>query len=220
MLGLSVLALVAQYPPGAAKFIFCHQAAPGSTEAEFLDQVVKSVSQEIVVVRGHDVAPAIDNLATELKSRSASEPSASEAPAIFLFIHGLQKFKKLRHEDDFSFSPSDSESGPDTGAQFNQIINEGSGYGIHILTSVDTLSSVNRFMNRKALSEFAMRVIFQMSANDSASLIDSPKASNLGLHRALFYHEQEGHLETFRPYAAPQPDWFRHIAEKHAAQRT
>jgi hypothetical protein len=78
---------------------------------------------------------------------------------------------------------------------------------------------VNRFMNRKALSEFAMRVIFQMSANDSASLIDSPKASNLGLHRALFYHEQEGYLETFRPYATPHADWFRQIAEKQASQR-
>ena len=42
-----------------------------------------------------------------------------------------------------------------------------------------------------------------MSANDSASLIDSPKASNLGLHRALFYNEHEGSLETFRPYASP-----------------
>jgi hypothetical protein len=215
MLGLSLLALAAQYPPGAAKFIFCHQASPGSSEAGFIDRMVESARQEIVVVRGHDVAPAIDNLATELKARSASEPSASEAPAIFLFIHGLQKFKKLRHEDDFSFSPGDSsESGPDTGAQFNQIINEGSGYGIHILTSVDTLSSVNRFMNRKALSEFAMRVIFQMSANDSASLIDSPKASTLGLHRALYYHEQEGYMETFRPYATPNADWFRQMAEK------
>jgi S-DNA-T family DNA segregation ATPase FtsK/SpoIIIE len=46
-----------------------------------------------------------------------------------------------------------------------------------------------------------MRVVFQMSANDSASLIDSPKASGLGLHRALCYNEQEGTLETFRPYA-------------------
>ena len=35
---------------------------------------------------------------------------------------------------------SDSESGPNTGVQFNQIITEGSGYGIHILTTVDTLS--------------------------------------------------------------------------------
>jgi len=46
-----------------------------------------------------------------------------------------------------------------------------------------------------------------MSANDSASLIDSPKASNLGLHRALYYNEQAGTLETFRPYAAPDNAW-------------
>ena len=48
-----------------------------------------------------------------------------------------------------------------------------------------------------------------MSANDSASLIDSPKASNLGLHRALFFNEQEGRLETFRPYAQPDLGWIK-----------
>ena len=213
MMGLSLLALATQYPPGAAKFIFCHQAVPGSTEAEFVDQIVRSARREVLIVRGHDVGPAIDGLAAEVKARGGNEPSASEAAPTFLLIHGLQKFKKLRHEDDFSFSSS-SESGPDTGAQFDQIITEGSGCGIHIITTVDTLSSVNRFMNRKALGEFAMRVIFQMSANDSASLIDSPKAGNLGLHRALFYHEQEGYLETFRPYAMPQPDWLRQLAAK------
>jgi hypothetical protein len=208
MLGVSLFALAAQYPPGTAKFVFFHQASPGSSEADFIDKIIQSVPHEVTLVRGQDVSPAIDELATELKSRSGNEASATAAPAVFLFIHGLQKFKKLRHEDDFSFSSGGSESGPDTGAHFNQVITEGSGYGIHILTSVDTLGSVNRFMNRKALSEFAMRVIFQMSANDSASLIDSPKASNLGLHRALFYHEQEGQLETFRPYATPNVDWF------------
>ncbi|MCX6976740.1 MAG: hypothetical protein NTX04_02120, partial [Verrucomicrobia bacterium] len=56
--------------------------------------------------------------------------------------------------------------------------------------------------------EFAHRVIFQMSANDSASLVDSPKASNLGLHRALLFNDQAGSLETFRPYAIPDHDWF------------
>jgi S-DNA-T family DNA segregation ATPase FtsK/SpoIIIE len=52
-----------------------------------------------------------------------------------------------------------------------------------------------------------------MSTNDSASLCDDPKASNLGLHRALFYNEQEGYLETFRPYALPEAEW---IAEAGA----
>jgi len=72
---------------------------------------------------------------------------------------------------------------------------------------VDTFNNVGRGMSRKALTEFEMRVVFQMSANDSASLIDSPKASNLGLHRALFYNEHEGTLETFRPYAMPDGAW-------------
>jgi S-DNA-T family DNA segregation ATPase FtsK/SpoIIIE len=52
-----------------------------------------------------------------------------------------------------------------------------------------------------------------MSANDSASLIDSPKAGALGLHRALFYNEQEGWLETFRPYALPGADWIEQTAQ-------
>jgi hypothetical protein len=66
---------------------------------------------------------------------------------------------------------------------------------------------VTRYLGRKALTEFEMRVLFQMGANDSASLIDNPKASTLGLHRAVFYNEQEGQLETFRPYALPDRAW-------------
>ncbi len=78
---------------------------------------------------------------------------------------------------------------------------------IHTIVTVDSYNSAQRFLNRKALSEFEMRVLFQMSANDSAALIDNTKASQLGLHRALFYNERRGHLETFRPYALPESDW-------------
>ena len=142
----------------------------------------------------------------ELAADQKARTTGTE-PTLFLFIHGLHKFKKLRQEDDFSFSSGgDSEASP--GAQLTDLITEGSALGMHILTSVDTFNNVNRSMSRKALSEFEMRVVFQMSANDSASLIDSPKASALGLHRALFYNEHEGTLETFRPYAAPDAEWF------------
>ena len=53
-----------------------------------------------------------------------------------------------------------------------------------------------------------------MSTNDSASLCDDPKASTLGLHRALFYNEQEGYLETFRPYALPAAEWIDEVGRK------
>jgi len=64
-----------------------------------------------------------------------------------------------------------------------------------------------RFLSRKALSEFEMRVVFQMSANDSASLIESPAANDLGLHRAILFNGQQGWTETFRPYALPDEAW-------------
>jgi hypothetical protein len=47
-----------------------------------------------------------------------------------------------------------------------------------------------------------------MSAADSASLIDTGKASELGLNRALLYDEAAGTIEIFRPYTMPGMEWF------------
>jgi hypothetical protein len=214
MLGNSLLALAAQYPVGTAKFVFLHQSPPGSADLEFIENVVRAVPHEVTVATGLTMAEAINDLAEELKTRTDGDPGATE---IFLIIHGLQRFRKLRHEDDFDFSGGDSDSAPKPDAQLAELIAEGSAHGIHILTSVDTFNSVGRFLSRKALTEFEMRVVFQMGANDSASLIDSPKASDLGLHRALLYNEHEGTLETFRPYATPDAGWLEAAARKPAA---
>lgn len=204
LLGVSLLALAAQYPRGAARFVVFNSTNPGTPDAEFLDRVIAACPQDITVAHINDVAGAMNDLTAELKARLAGERPA-DAPPVFVFIHGLHKFKKLRHEDDFSFSSSDAPASP--GAQLGDLITEGSSHGLHLLVSVDTFNNVGRGMSRKALTEFEMRVVFQMSANDSASLIDSPKASNLGLHRVLFYNEHEGTLETFRPYAMPDSGW-------------
>jgi len=204
LLGVSLLALTSQYPRGAARFVLFNSTNAGTPDAEFLDRVIAACPQEITVAHINDVAGVTNDLATELKARVSGE-HGPDSPPIFVFIVGLHKFKKLRNEDDFSFSSGDEAANP--GAQLGEVITEGSSHGLHLLVSVDTFNNVSRSMNRKALTEFEMRVVFQMSANDSASLIESPKASNLGLHRALFYNEHEGTLETFRPYAMPDSEW-------------
>ncbi len=154
-------------------------------------------------------------LAAELKARSSGD-AAARRPPIFVFIHGLQKFKKLRQEDDFSFSGERRRRGQSRRAVQRPHQRRQRASASISSSRVDTFNNVNRFMSRKALSEFEMRVVFQMSANDSASLIDSPKAASLGLHRALLYNEQDGTLETFRPYAPPDAAWFRDAAAKLA----
>src|SRR5262249_33755391 len=183
---------------------------PSSPERAYLQRVAQLARHEVVLAKAGDLNEIMNDLASDLQQRT--EGQRAGAPVIFLFLHGLQNFKKLRQDDDFSFSTDDS-SGGTPAAQLQKLISEGPSHGLHLIATVDTFNNVNRFLGRKALSEFEMRVLFQMSPNDSASLCDDPKASTLGLHRALFYNEQEGHLETFRPYALPGNEWLERTAE-------
>ena len=178
--------------------------------------IADGLAHRVRMVPPAEIAEAMAGLAGELERRSAGGEGPA-APPIFVFIHGLHKFRKLRQEDDFSFSSDEAPAS--AGAQFNALMLEGSAQGIHLLSSVDTFNSVNRFVSRKALSEWEMRVVFQMSANDSASLIDSPQASNLGLHRAIFYNERAGSLEIFRPYALPDEAWLADAAKRSLSDR-
>lgn len=211
MLAIGLVSLAAQHSPGTARLVVLDASAPGSAQQEFLERIIRAIPGEATLAKSGDVTDLMNQLVADLKSRGEDE-HAAKLPTTYLFIHGLQKFKKLRPEDDFSLSVDDTEGAASAGAQFNQLVTEGAGLGMHVIATCDTYNNVNRFLGRKALSEFEMRVLFQMSANDSASLIDNPKAGTLGLHRALFYNEQEGYLETFRPYALPAGEWLEQAA--------
>ena len=155
------------------------------------------------------------SLAEELTQRAPT--SGRDAPEVFLIIHDLQRFKALRPEDDFKFSLDDDTSAPANASKtFADLLGEGGPCGMHVLAATDTWNNVSRWIPRKLMAEFEMRVLFQMSANDSANLIDSPAATTLGLHRALFFNEHQGTLETFRPYAMPDSAWLDLLASKNA----
>ena len=203
MMGLSIIALAAQHPPGGVRIVLLHQAAAGTPEEAFLDRLLRAVPG-VTTARAPEAAAALGELHAELQTRSAGE-AAPDAPPFMVFIHGLQRFKKLRSEDDYSFGGGGDAGDPAT--LFSNLISEGSSHGIHLVVSVDTANNAARYLNRKAMSEFELRLLFQMSANDSARLIDSPAAQDLGLYRAVLYNEQAGSIETFRPYAMPPGDW-------------
>ncbi len=205
---VALASLAAQFPAGSARFVLFDGNPPGTSQREFLERMARAIPHKVTLVGNNNLAEVMNELAEDLKKRT--EDSAAEAPATFLLFPGLQKFGKLRHEEDFGFSGGDAVAAS-PGAQLNQIISEGAGRGFHVIATLDTVNNVNRFLSRKAVGEFEMRMVFQMSANDSAVLIDSPKAGTLGLHRALFYNEQEGYLETFRPYALPDGGWVEEV---------
>lgn len=210
ILSVGLIALSAQFPRGTVRFILCDTTPPGSSQRDYFEAVCQILPHPVERVRIAELDGVMQQLAAEMKQR-AEDPQAEFAPPRFLLIHGLHKIARLRYEEDYGFSTSESDAAPNPAAVLNQMICEGTRLGYHVIATCDTYNNVNRFLSRKALTEFEMRVLFQMSANDSASLMDSPRASQLGLHRAVFYNSQEGHIETFRPYALPARDWLEEV---------
>jgi hypothetical protein len=213
LLVVALVSLAAQYTKGAARFVVLDSTPPGFPERDFLERVIQTVPHEIVQVGNATLAETMGGLAEELKKRTADESAA--APETFVLVHGLQNFKKLRQEDEFSFSSGES-AAVNPAAVLQNLISDGPAHGIHIIATCDTYNNVNRFLGRKTLTEFEMRVLFQMSASDSASLVESPDAGTLGLHRALYYNDREGYTEIFRPYARPGNEWIEKIARQLA----
>ncbi len=212
IVAVSLISLASQFPKDAARFVLLDSTPQGFPQREFLERIVRSVPHETVQGSNSSLAEVMNSLAEELKRRAENE---SSGPEIFLLVNGLQNFKKLRAEDEFSFS-SGSGDALNPAAILSSLITEGSARGIHVIITCDTYNNMSRFLGRKALGEFEMRVVFQMSASDSASLIDTPAAGTLGLHRALFYNDREGSLETFRPYAQPDGEWIENVARQPA----
>lgn len=79
--------------------------------------------------------------------------------------------------------------------------------------SLVTARAWTETLDRRSQREFEMRVAFQMSGEDSASLIDTPAAGKLGPHRAIFVSEEEARSEKFRPYHLPAAEWLEWTEE-------
>ncbi len=208
ILTIGAVSLCSQFrKPNEARVVLLDSTAPDSPENKLVTAATAALPRPVEVVRAGGIEKLMAELDSEFQSRSSE--GADGKPPVFLLVHSIQKFKKLRYEDDFSFSMDDETGGgAKPGNQLDGILCEGAGLGMHVLFSCDTYGNLGRFLSRKAQQECELRVLFQMSANDSAALIDTPKASTLGLNRGLFYNGQEGHLEVFHPYALPDAAWF------------
>jgi len=225
ILATAIVGLAAQYPalaktdaasPTAANtFSACFYLLDGSPddapEARFLAGLAAIVPQRLRVVGWRELAAVVGELADDVERRQQAR--TTDSPTLYLIIYGIQRFRDLRkQEDDFGFSRHEEK--PNPVKQFGTILREGPSVGVHTLLWCDSFNNLNRTFDRQTLREFEMRVLFQMSATDSSNLIDSPLASKLGIHRALFHSEEQGKLEKFRPYGLPSQSWLEWLKER------
>ncbi len=164
-------------------------------------------------VTPRDAQTAVSELMDELKRRE-NDRDTSPTP-LFVVIDNISKFRDMRKgEDDYGFGGFGGETSAPAGLgqQFATLLSQGPEHGIHVLLWCDTASNVERWLSRNSLKELENRIVFQMNAADSSTLIDSPAASRLGVHRALFYQEETGQSVKFRPYGPPSEEWLSTIA--------
>jgi S-DNA-T family DNA segregation ATPase FtsK/SpoIIIE len=206
----ALLSLAAQYPPATsdsvragALFYLLDGTPEDHPRAEYLARLAEMLPHNVTRGGWGDAARQLTELAQELARRQSPD---ADGPEIFLIIHDLARFRDLRRRpDDFGFSRRDEDAGP--ADHLGNILRDGPGLGIHVLTWCDSVSNLNRAFDHQVIREFEMRALFQMSQTDSGHLLDAPHASKLGPNRALFFSEEQNRMEKFRPYSVPSEDF-------------
>jgi S-DNA-T family DNA segregation ATPase FtsK/SpoIIIE len=155
-----------------------------------------------------DAETAVGLLYAELQRRMAAGDVATPWPAVYLVVVGAQRFRALRKgEDDFGMSFGDGAGegrAVPADKQLLALLRDGPTVGMFGVLWYDTVASLDRSLPRGTLREFDSRVVMQMSASDSAALIDAPSAGTLGANRALLFVESQGTIEKFRPWRLPE----------------
>ncbi|MCG8583890.1 MAG: hypothetical protein MI757_04170, partial [Pirellulales bacterium] len=178
-----------------------------------------ALPHNVTVVPRIQVAEVLADVSEEVDRRLAD--SDTQSPSIFVLIHDLARFRDLRtKEDDWSFSSSSDSDGPDPPDKLlGNILREGPGLGVHIITWCDTATNLSRTFDRPTLREFDLRVLFQMSPADSTNLIDTPIANKLGHNRGLIFNEEQGSMEKFRPFDFPPQEWLDEVKATLAGKK-
>jgi S-DNA-T family DNA segregation ATPase FtsK/SpoIIIE len=219
IMATAILSLAAQLPakqkPGvqAASFYILDGSLEDSAQAGFLGRLASVLPHPCRTGDWHDAVTMIGEIAEAVERRQKDR--TIKEPSVFLIIFDLPRFRELRKaDDDFSFSSSGDK--PTPAQQFANILREGPGVDVHVLAWCDSMNNLMRTVDRASLREFELRILFQMSANDSSNLIDNPLAAKLGINRAFFHSEEQGRLEKFRPYSRPPEDWLARARDRLA----
>jgi S-DNA-T family DNA segregation ATPase FtsK/SpoIIIE len=208
MLSIGVIGLAAQAASPGARFYFLDGRQAGPPAEGVLSRLPGLLPAPLRLGGLRDVAAVIGEVAAEVDRRQKA--SDITAPPVFLVLYGLHRMRELRRqEDDFSFGRREETTSPQQ--QLTTLMREGPSLGVHTLFWCDTVNNLNRCLDRAALRELSLRIVFQMGVADSSNLIDSPAGSKLGMHRALFFSEEDGRLEKFRPYGIPPDEWLEEV---------
>jgi hypothetical protein len=144
-----------------------------------------------------DVESTMESLHTELTKR-LNQPNETYRSLVVMVLN-LARFRELRREEDYSFGSS-GEAGLKPDAVLAKLLSDGPSVGIHVCLWSDSASTLSRWLSRGSMRDIEVRVMAQMSANDSNQLIDSNQANRLDRYVMLLHDDADGRSVKFRPF--------------------
>jgi DNA segregation ATPase FtsK/SpoIIIE, S-DNA-T family len=220
MLIMSVVSIAAQHPPGGpqtVRFYLLDGSPVDSGLAGQLGKLKDILPHSVTNVGWRDLATTFAGLAEEVKRRQ--EAASDDQVPTYIMIYDVQRFRDLRKsDDDFGFSRYDEDKPAPPSKLFSDVLRDGPPVGIHTMIWCDSVNNMNRTLDRQGMKEFENRILFQMSSNDSSTMIDNPAAAKLGENRALYFSEEENRIEKFRPYGLPESVWLERVKALFAAR--
>ncbi|MBL9149161.1 MAG: cell division protein FtsK, partial [Phycisphaerae bacterium] len=164
LVAMSILSIAMQRSPADARFVILDGTPADDPKSGLLASVAKALPHDAVVVPWRDTEDAVRGVAEVVAKR---QTEGDERQSVFLVVHGLQRYRQLRrNEDDFGFGGSGDGPVP-TDKLFAGILKEGAPLGVHVITWVDTVANAQRALDRNAMREFDWRAMFQLSQTDS-----------------------------------------------------
>lgn len=187
--------------PGAVAYVV-HVEDPDRPDS--LEDIAQRTGLDTRLYSTRQVGDALAELDAEIERRKLAD--RDEEPPVLFVIAGVQSCRDVKRSDGMSFGGfGDDEQAAASlpGDLLDGIVQRGPEVGVHVVLWADTLDAFERALDRRRLSDFSHRVLTQMNAMDSASILDSPEASRLPSRRGLYYNDRLVRSVTFRPYAFP-----------------
>ena len=215
------MGIAAQHPPAGpqvCRFYLLEGSPVDSALAGQLGRLKDILPHPVTNVTWRDLGsrsiPALP-----LRSRNLAGFGVRGPANIYILIYDIQRFRDLRKsDDDFGYSRYDRGQTDALEAVCRRAARRTARGRAATIIWCDSVNNLNRTLDRQGMKEFENRILFQMSSNDSSTLIDNPAASKVGENRALYYSEEANRTEKFRPYGLPELTWLEEVKKRFAAR--
>lgn len=154
----------------------------------------------------HEKFPSFSLQLEEVKAelerrRSMDEERMLEEPSIYVVFNDAQRLNDIQKPEVGLGSKSRS----DANKLLTDLLEHGGEFGIHLITTFDTMRSVNKVFERREIEGFRHKIALQMSEEDSFSLMKTRRAARLQLSGktpiyALYLDQMQNRPLVFKPY--------------------